>query len=107
MICEQCGGYGSIVYTDDLTKAVSCPACSNKTNMRKYHREIKNDVWVDVYDVLTAFDVTNPATAHALKKLLAAGGRGFKSEIEDLKEAIVSLNRAVEIQEELNERKIN
>jgi hypothetical protein len=77
---------------------------SAKTNMRKYHREVKPNVFIDVYDVLFTFEVTNPGTQHALKKLLAAGGRGYKSKIEDLKEAIVSINRAIELEEE-NERK--
>ena len=52
------------------------------------------DVIIDVYDVLDAFDVTNPAAAHAIKKLLCPGGRGFKDWETDLQEAIDSLERA-------------
>lgn len=65
----------------------------------KYHREIKPDVWVDIYDVLKAFNVTNPATAHAIKKLLAPGQRGIKSTDQDLLEAIQSIERAREIEQ--------
>lgn len=36
----------------------------------KYLREIKPGVWVDVYDVLSAWGVTNPALQHLIKKAL-------------------------------------
>ena len=52
------------------------------------------DVVIDVYDVLDAFDVSNPATAHAIKKLLCTGSRGAKDWETDLQEAIDSLERA-------------
>jgi hypothetical protein len=55
---------------------------------------IDEDVIIDVYDVLDAFDVTNPATAHAIKKLLCTGSRGAKDWETDLQEAIDSLERA-------------
>lgn len=46
----------------------------------KYHRNIvdldgKNIGIVDVYSVLHAFDVSNPAIQHAVKKVLCAGLR--------------------------------
>jgi hypothetical protein len=52
---------------------------------------------VDVYDVLNAFNITCPATAHAIKKLLAAGERGHKDKQTDLDEAIQSIQRAKEL----------
>jgi hypothetical protein len=55
---------------------------------------IDEDVVIDVYDVLDAFDVTNPAAAHAVKKLLCPGTRGAKDWETDLQEAIDSLERA-------------
>ena len=70
---------------------------SQKT-INKYSREIKRGVYVDVYDVLEAFCVTNPATAHAIKKLLAAGERGYKNAEQDLREAIGSIERAIELE---------
>ena len=62
----------------------------------KYNRELKG-VTVDVYDVLKAFNVTCPATQHALKKMLCAGLRGHKDIQTDLDEAISSLQRAKEL----------
>ena len=56
--------------------------------------DIELEVVIDVYDVLDAFDVTNPATAHAVKKLLFPGGRGLKAWETDHQEAIDSLERA-------------
>lgn len=69
----------------------------------KYQREIKKGVFVDVYDVLKAFDVTCPAMAHATKKCLAHGQRGHKDSIQDKKEAIESINRSIEMEIETNE----
>ena len=65
--------------------------------MIKYDRTIKPGVSVDVYDVLKAFNVTCPATAHAIKKLLAPGQRGTKSLVTDLEEAAASINRAIQL----------
>ncbi len=68
-----------------------------KRRANKYQRECKG-VLIDVYDVLKAFNVTNPATAHAIKKLLASGQRGYKDVIQDLEEANASISRAVELE---------
>ena len=68
----------------------------------KYHR-LLNGEWVDVYDVLTAFEVTNPADQHAIKKMLLPGLRGTKDGIQDRREAIQSLGRAIEIEQELHD----
>ena len=64
----------------------------------KYHVKIKGQ-WVDVYDILTAYSVTNPADAHAIKKMLCPGRRGAKDGIQDRQEAIVSLQRAIELEQ--------
>ena len=63
----------------------------------KYHVQIKGQ-WVDVYDILVAYGVTNPADAHAIKKMLCPGRRGAKDGIQDRREAIVSLQRAIELE---------
>jgi hypothetical protein len=63
----------------------------------KYNRKCKS-ITIDVYDVLKAFEVVNPATQHAIKKLLANGKRGYKDAIQDLKEARDSINRAIELE---------
>lgn len=68
--------------------------------MSKYHRTIKG-VEIDVYDVLMAWGITNPATQHCMKKLFMPGMRGVKGTIQDMEEALVSLQRAIELEKEL------
>lgn len=87
-----------------LTDSKYCVICSyqlvesySRPARSKYHVEIRPGVWVDVYDVLHAFGVTNPATAHAIKKMLKPGQRGHKSAEQDIDEAIQSLVRAKEL----------
>jgi len=67
--------------------------------MGKYTRTVKG-VEIDVYDVLAAWEVSNPAIQHAIKKLLQPGQRGNKSEIQDLKEALMSIERGIELVEQ-------
>jgi hypothetical protein len=65
-----------------------------------YRRKITvgKDGLSDIYDVLTAFNVTCPATQHAVKKLLIPGVRtGGKSRVQDLEEAVQAAQRAVEL----------
>lgn len=68
--------------------------------MNKYQRKIRTEI-VDVYDVLRAFDVTCPALQHAAKKILAPGQRGHKDRLTDLKEALQSVQRAIEMEMEI------
>lgn len=56
---------------------------------------------VDVYRVLNAFPSGSPEIDHALKKLLAPGKRGVKSELQDLKEAIQSIEARIDYLKEL------
>jgi hypothetical protein len=74
--------------------------------MNKYAREITQTladedqgftISVDVYDVLRAFAVTDPAIQHAIKKLLCTGIRGHKDSRQDLEEAIQSIERALDV----------
>lgn len=60
----------------------------------KYQKRLRNNIAIDVYDVLDAFKVDNPAVQHAIKKMLCAGQRGYKDYEQDLDEAIQSLERA-------------
>lgn len=48
---------------------------------------------VDVYRVLSLFEVADPALQHAVKKLLCAGARGAKDQGQDIAEAIATLQR--------------
>jgi len=64
----------------------------------KYRKKVQSTT-IDVYDVLMAFEVTNPAVQHAIKKLLAGGKRGHKDLMTDLEEAHWSIQRAIELEE--------
>jgi len=74
--------------------------------MSKYTRTITQTIngedrgcslTVDIYDVLRAFNVTDPAIQHAIKKLLCTGIRGHKDTRQDLEEAIQSIHRALDV----------
>lgn len=67
--------------------------------MSKYQREIKPGVWVDVYDVLAAWAVDNPALQHLIKKALQPGERGHKTREQDLADITASAIRAQELEQ--------
>lgn len=73
------------------------PGPTEQPRRSKYHREIKPGVFVDVYDVLAAWKVENPALQHLIKKALQPGASGHKSRNEDLSEIVASAIRAREI----------
>ena len=77
----------------DLNDCIGAPEADNK-----YLHEIKSGVFVDVYDVLMAWSVTNPALQHLIKKALQAGERGHKSREQDLQDIIDSAIRAKELE---------
>ena len=63
----------------------------------KYLREVKPGVMIDVYDVLQAWRVENPALQHLIKKALQTGQRGHKSREDDLNDIVASALRAREL----------
>ena len=77
-----------------------------KVIKHKYQKPIKgkivpednNMLYVDVYDVVKAFDVVCPAMQHAIKKMLCSGQRGVKDSVRDKREAIDSINRSIELE---------
>lgn len=73
----------------------------NFNRENKYNREIfgldGTVATVDVYRVLDAFHVADPATQHAIKKLLCLGLRGHKDYLTDLNDSIDSLQKAKEL----------
>ena len=71
--------------------------CRGRRKMSKYNRVCKG-VTLDVYDVLAAFNVTNPALQHLVKKALCAGLRGHKDRAQDMAEILESAKRAVELE---------
>jgi hypothetical protein len=68
-----------------------------RANFPHYHKSVAHLEYVDVYRVLDLFGVTNPAIQHAVKKLLVPGRRGSKDIQKDLREAVVSINRALQM----------
>ena len=62
----------------------------------KYAKTI-HGVSVDVYDVLQAWGVSNPALQHLIKKALQCGQRGHKDNAQDLQDIIDSAIRAKEL----------
>lgn len=74
---------------------------SNKYRKRIY--PISNDessCHIDVYSVLEAFEVKCPARQHALKKILCAGQRQKGDVLQDIREAIEALQRALELEQQ-------
>lgn len=65
-----------------------------------YFKDVRNLTHIDVYRVLELFEVIDPAIQHAVKKLLCAGGRGAKSQPQDVQEAIDSLTRWQDMRKE-------
>lgn len=63
----------------------------------KYTKTI-HGVSVDVYDVLQAWGVSNPALQHLIKKALQCGQRGHKDNTQDLQDIIDSAIRAKELE---------
>lgn len=57
---------------------------------------------LDIYRILNLYEVNNPCLQHAVKKLLCAGKRGSKNFITDINEAIIALQRCIEMQGEDN-----
>jgi hypothetical protein len=73
------------------------------TPRNKYDREILPNTYVDVYDVLRAFEVTDQALGHLIKKALAVGKRGHKTAEQDYKDILDSAQRAYEQYKQWNE----
>ena len=65
-----------------------------------YIKDVSNLTKLDIYRVLNLYNVTDPCVSHAVKKLLCAGGRGVKSEEQDIIEAVATLNRWLDMRKE-------
>lgn len=60
-------------------------------------------VTVDVYRVIDAFQVTDPALQHLVKKALCAGLRGHKDRGQDLNDILQSAQQAVHLNDDKQE----
>ena len=65
-----------------------------------YFKNVDHLKDIDIYRVLKMWQVTDPCIQHAVKKLLVAGKRGNKVMSIDVKEAIVALERFIQMLDE-------
>jgi len=86
-------------YFEPVEELEYTPPTQNKYNRTIIGKEAKSCI-VDVYDVLKAFEVTNPALQHLIKKALCVGIRGHKDSSTDLQDIIDSAIRAKELHNE-------
>lgn len=108
MNCPNCNSDRTFPYRGERPNERACTACGRVFTedckpmtgaaSNKYVRQI-NGVDVDVYDILHAFNVTNPGDQHAIKKLLMPGQRGHKDSIKDRIEALEAIERAIALEE--------
>ena len=68
--------------------------------MSHYFKDVSKLKSVDIYRVLSLFDVRSHAVGHAIKKLLCAGKRGAKDYRQDLLEAKASIDRELAMMDE-------
>lgn len=67
---------------------------------KHYFKDVSNLDYIDIYRVISLWNVTDPCIQHAIKKLLVAGNRGYKDVEKDIQEAIDSLERWKEMKAE-------
>ena len=71
-------------------------------NNNPYIVDISKYNKLDIYRILSLYDVTDPCLQHSIKKLLCAEKRGVKNQTQDINEAMQSLKRFLEMQGEDN-----
>lgn len=94
-------GANSVSMPDEYVELAAWLSADTVVTPRKhshYFKDVSHLKDIDVYRVLKLFNVTDPCVQHAVKKLLVAGGRGAGKDIErDLREAVDSINRALQM----------
>lgn len=93
----ECTRQDGVMFNEPIGMPLNEFECRQQATTSKYTRYCKG-VQVDVYDVLQAFDVTNPALQHLIKKALCVGIRGHKTKQQDLQDIIDSAIRAKELE---------
>jgi hypothetical protein len=85
-------------FNSDWAREMVCDSFT-KNKHNHYYKDVSKLQSIDVYRVLSLFNVSDPCIQHATKKLLVAGGRGAGKDItQDIQEAIDSLERWKEMQ---------
>lgn len=72
-----------------------------------YYKDVSKLEYIDIYRVLSLYEVEDPCIQHAIKKLLVAGNRGLKNIEKDVREAIISMERWEEMQSEQKNNSYN
>ena len=72
---------------------------TSKDNFPHYHKYVGHLEFIDTYRVCELYGVSGPIE-NAVKKLLCSGVRGAKDQMQDLREAISSISRKLEMLEE-------
>ncbi len=62
-----------------------------------YYRNTEHLNQIDIYRIIDLYQVNHPCLQHALKKIICAGERGSKSFETDVREAVKSLDRALQM----------
>lgn len=77
----------------------------NKPKHNHYHKDVSKYKSVDVYAICKIFGVQDESGCiqHAIKKLLVAGGRGYKDRQTDLQNVVDTIERLIEIESQCNE----
>lgn len=97
--CTECPNRGVPASQEGGVAGQEAEARIERQSHSKYHREIKPGVFVDVYDVLAAWGVQNPALQHLIKKALQPGERGHKTLDQDMADIVASAKRAQELEQ--------
>lgn len=86
---------------EDLPKQIEQQDEPLQRKHSHYFKDVSNLNEIDVYAVLTLFEVHDPCIAHAAKKLLCTGNRGHKDFETDVQDALDSLLRWKELNKQL------
>lgn len=87
----------------DVRRASDHAVVTGPDPTTKYNRTIQSVIepnkvmTVDVYCVLRAFGISCPAQQHAIKKMLMPGKRGKGTFEQDMREAIIAIERAIQL----------
>lgn len=65
-----------------------------------YIKDVGHLSKLDIYRLLRTYQVSDPCLQHAIKKLMCAGSRGYKDQEKDVREAIDTLHRFLEMNAE-------
>ena len=78
------------------------PVIDKTTKHSHYFKDVSKLEKIDVYTILSLYEVTDPCIQHTVKKLLCTGKRGHKDFLKDVQDSIDSLVRCIELNKELS-----